>query len=199
RPLHQLVAEARRIGAGDLDAPIGVGLPLAEPAPAEISALGGAMEEMRSRLKALNRSREEYLFAVAHELQTPLAALGASAGMLADGRRVFQVLVNLLGNASKYGPEGEPIALSALRENGSVRIAVTDPGPGIPPEERATIFDRYYRSAAGRDAPGVGLGLAIVRAIVEAHGGEVGIAEAGERGVSVWFTLPAATEDPVQL
>src|SRR5207247_2367655 len=75
-PLRQLVGEARRLGSGDLESPIQGSDD--DASPAEIVALGGAMEEMRVRLYALNRDREEYLFAVAHELKTPLSALAAS-------------------------------------------------------------------------------------------------------------------------
>ncbi|MER3406088.1 MAG: hypothetical protein C4289_13765, partial [Chloroflexota bacterium] len=113
--------------------------------------------------------------------------------VLADERRVQQVLVNLLSNANKYGPEGDTIDIAAQVVDGQVRVSVTDHGPGIPSEEQPHLFEAYFRSAMARQlTPGVGLGLAIVKAIVEAHGGRVGVDSAPQRGTTVWFTLPLA-------
>lgn len=113
--------------------------------------------------------------------------------VLADGRRIQQVLVNLLSNANKYGPEGDTISIAAQEVDGHVRVSVTDHGPGIPLEEQPHLFEAYFRTAMARQlTPGVGLGLAIVKAIVEAHGGRVGVDSAPQRGTTVWFTLPLA-------
>jgi signal transduction histidine kinase len=73
-----------------------------------------------------------------------------------------------------------------------VRIAVEDQGDGIAPEQQAGLFERFYRVRADTDAPGVGLGLAIAKGIVEAHGGSIGIETQVGTGTRVWFTLPAA-------
>jgi signal transduction histidine kinase len=73
-----------------------------------------------------------------------------------------------------------------------VRIAVEDQGDGIPPEQQAGLFERFYRVRTDSDAPGVGLGLAIAKGIVEAHGGSIGIDSQVGTGTQVWFTLPAA-------
>ncbi|HEU5286915.1 MAG TPA: HAMP domain-containing sensor histidine kinase [Candidatus Limnocylindria bacterium] len=122
--------------------------------------------------------------------------------VLADARRTGQVLANLLGNASKYAPEGSTITVASETREGFVRVAVTDQGPGIPEDEQARLFQRFFRSREVRDqAGGLGLGLSICRAIVRAQGGEIGIQSAPGRGTSVHFTLPKArhlTEDASQ-
>ena len=122
--------------------------------------------------------------------------------VLADPRRTTQVLANLISNASKYAPERTGITVSAEPADGFVRIGVRDEGPGIAEAERVRVFDRFYRSRIGRDqAGGIGLGLAICRAIVEAQGGSIGIGAAPGRGALVHFTVPRArpdTEGPSQ-
>jgi signal transduction histidine kinase len=112
--------------------------------------------------------------------------------VLADRRYARQVLSNLLANASKYGPERSTIRVNTRRTNGMLRISVSDEGPGIPPEQRVGLFERFYRVRTGNDVPGVGLGLAIAKGIVDAHGGSIGIDSEVGAGTSVWFTLPLA-------
>jgi signal transduction histidine kinase len=80
--------------------------------------------------------------------------------------------------------------LSARRENGTVVVAVADRGPGIPPGEQARIFDRFSRADGADRRNGVGLGLAIVRAIAEAHGGSVGVRSEPGRGATFELRLP---------
>jgi signal transduction histidine kinase len=110
-----------------------------------------------------------------------------------DAPRVQQVLGNLLSNAAKYGPPGDAIALRADHRGDRARIAITDHGPGIPPGDLEQLFTTYFRSAMSREVtPGVGLGLAIAKAVVEAHGGEIGIESAPGAGTTVWVTLPLA-------
>ena len=112
--------------------------------------------------------------------------------VLADKRYARQVLTNLLANASKYSPEQSVIRVVAARRY-MVRISVVDQGPGIPPEQQAGLFERFYRVRIDTDAPGVGLGLAIAKGIVEAHGGSIGIDSELGSGTRVWFTLPKAS------
>lgn len=93
-----------------------------------------------------------------------------------DGPRLTQVLVNLLGNASKFAPEESTIVIGARHEEGSVMVWVEDGGPGIPEIEDGSIFDRFYRGADQEQEPepgGLGLGLWIVKSIVARHGGSV--------------------------
>jgi two-component system phosphate regulon sensor histidine kinase PhoR len=114
----------------------------------------------------------------------------------ADEIHAGRVLVNLLTNAAKYGPQDSVIELSLLAPNeGQVQFAVTDHGPGIPQEQQQRLFERFYRVRSG-ESSGVGLGLAIAKGIVEAHGGHIGLDSEPGRGTRVWFTLPAATEAP---
>ncbi|MFO7895226.1 MAG: ATP-binding protein, partial [Longimicrobiales bacterium] len=110
----------------------------------------------------------------------------------ADAHRIGQVLDNLMGNALKFTPRGGTVTLTAgPGDDGWVRIAVADTGPGIPAGDRERIFDRF-RQLDGGDRRGVGLGLTIARAIVEAHGGAIGVESEPGRGATFWFTLPAA-------
>jgi signal transduction histidine kinase len=113
--------------------------------------------------------------------------------VLADKRYARQVLTNLLANASKYSPENSVIRIVAAPAANMVRISVIDQGPGIPPEQQAGLFERFYRVRSDMDVPGVGLGLAIAKGIVEAHSGSIGIDSELGSGTSVWFTLPTAT------
>jgi signal transduction histidine kinase len=111
------------------------------------------------------------------------------ATVMADQRYARQVLTNLLANASKYSPERSVIRLLAENNDKMVRISVVDRGPGIPPEQQAGLFERFYRVRSDADVPGVGLGLAIAKGIVEAHGGSIGIDSELGSGTTVWFTL----------
>jgi signal transduction histidine kinase len=113
--------------------------------------------------------------------------------VLADRRYARQVLSNLLANASKYSPEQSEIRVVACAAATMVRITVEDQGPGIPFEQQTGLFERFYRIRNESDAPGVGLGLAIAKGIVEAHGGSIGIDSAVGSGTRVWFTLPSAS------
>jgi signal transduction histidine kinase len=109
---------------------------------------------------------------------------------------VAQVLVNLLSNASKYGPSDEEIELAATLEGDWVRVAVADRGPGISGGRRDAVFRRFeYPSAAeGPAKVGAGLGLSVVKAIVEAHGGQAEVEDRPGGGSIFWFTLPVARE-----
>jgi signal transduction histidine kinase len=106
----------------------------------------------------------------------------------ADARRITQVLVNLLGNAIKFTPRGGSIVAGCRRRDRLLSFYVSDTGPGIAPEDRERVFDRFWRADQG--APGSGLGLAIAREIVEAHGGTISIDGVRGRGTTVSFTLP---------
>ncbi len=108
-----------------------------------------------------------------------------------DGMLVQQVLVNLLENALRYTPEGSPLELEASLAGLDVSIELRDRGPGIPASERERVFDRFHRGEESRARDGgVGLGLTICRAIVEAHGGTIGIGPREGGGAVVRFTLP---------
>jgi signal transduction histidine kinase len=110
-----------------------------------------------------------------------------------DRARLRQVLGNLIENAVKYSPEGGQVRVSAAAGNGAVRIAVHDSGPGIPPDQRARIFEKFGRAdVEGGSKPGTGLGLFIARSIAEAHGGSLEVSSSPEPGATFTLTLPVA-------
>ena len=111
----------------------------------------------------------------------------------ADRRRILQVIANLLSNAARHSPEASPILVSAAREGDQVAISVADAGQGIPAEQLPGLFRRFDRSGSDNPGDDTGLGLAICKGIVEAHGGRIR-AESGGPGLGArfTFTLPAA-------
>ncbi len=114
----------------------------------------------------------------------------------ADLRRTVQVLVNLLSNASRYGPDDAEITIGATLNKGWVQVTVADRGPGIRPEHRDELFRRFVYHASNSDKAqyGVGLGLSVVKAVVEAHGGQVGVTDRPGGGSIFWFTLPVESK-----
>jgi PAS domain S-box-containing protein len=111
----------------------------------------------------------------------------------ADGARVVQVLSNLLRNAIKFTPEGGRVELGITANDGNLVFSVSDTGPGIAPENRPKVFDRYWQSSAGARARGAGLGLSIAKGIVEAHGGRIWLDTELGKGSTFAFTIPRAT------
>ena len=114
--------------------------------------------------------------------------------MWGDAGRLEQALQNLAANAIRHTPEGGRIELRSEPAGERVRISVRDSGPGIPPEHLPRVFDRFYKvdaSRTGQSATGSGLGLSIVKAIVERHGGEVSAANADGGGAVFELLLPA--------
>lgn len=113
-----------------------------------------------------------------------------------DQRQIEQILVNLLMNASKYGGSDLTIRVSATEIGSQVRVEVRDTGPGIAASEQETIFGRYVRGATAdlKGAGGLGLGLHIVKTLVELHGGAVGVESEVGKGATFWFTVPAVDE-----
>jgi signal transduction histidine kinase len=110
----------------------------------------------------------------------------------ADANRLTQVLTNLLSNASKYSPPGSAIDLSVERtRHDALKVVVADRGPGIPEAERSHLFRRFVRLDSGeKEQYGIGLGLAVAKAIVEGHGGQIGVDARPGGGSLFWFTLP---------
>jgi signal transduction histidine kinase len=110
--------------------------------------------------------------------------------ILADARRLRQVVFNLLSNAFKFTPQEGAITLSAAIVDGEVQIAVSDSGPGIAPEVKANVFDRFAAKGRAGQAAGAGLGLALVKRFIELHDGWVEIESAADRGTTVRCHLP---------
>jgi two-component system sensor histidine kinase KdpD len=115
-----------------------------------------------------------------------------------DGVLVERVLVNLLENAAKYAPAGTPIRVAAVKADGVIDVTVEDRGPGLPPGRESAIFDKFTRGEPESIVPGVGLGLAICRAIIEAHGGTIWAENRDGGGARFIFTLPAGTPPPIE-
>jgi signal transduction histidine kinase len=115
---------------------------------------------------------------------------------LGDPARLEQALQNVAANAIRHTPPGGRITLTAEARNGAVRITIRDTGPGIPPEHLPHVFDRFYKVDAARSGTAVpsgsGLGLSIVQAIVERHGGKVSASNAPDGGAVFELVLPAA-------
>jgi heavy metal sensor kinase len=109
-----------------------------------------------------------------------------------DATGLERVLDNLLDNALRFAPAGSAVDVTATRERGRARIAVADRGPGVPASERVRVFERFHR-APGSRGPGAGLGLAIARAVVDAHGGSISVAETPGGGATFVVELPLAS------
>jgi signal transduction histidine kinase/DNA-binding response OmpR family regulator len=117
----------------------------------------------------------------------------AGLAVRADSTRFKQVLMNLLGNAIKFTPNGGRIEVAARLVEDRVRVEVRDNGPGIPPEEQKRIFEAFYRlRESGKKTEGTGLGLAITHRLVELHGGELSLNSEIGQGSCFYFCLPVA-------
>lgn len=114
--------------------------------------------------------------------------------VVGDTRRLGQVLVNLILNASKFADADTTIEVTLSTRKDVVRVSVADRGPGVSLDQVHKLFEPYYRSpetaSSGKD--GIGLGLSIVKSIVLAHGGQVGVDQRRGGGASFWFTVPTA-------
>jgi signal transduction histidine kinase len=141
------------------------------------------------------------LVALAVEMMHPLALdrqiglenliPGSLPPVLIDPDRINQVFSNLIGNAIKFTPQGGRISINGVRMGEKVRLSVSDTGPGIPPDQLSSIFGRMWQ-ARKDDTRGIGLGLTIAQAIVEAHGERIGVESQVGEGTEFWFTVPIA-------
>jgi two-component system sensor histidine kinase BaeS len=111
-----------------------------------------------------------------------------------DGDKLQQVLLNLLTNAYRYTPERGSVSVHVRDSGGGLRFAVTDTGIGVPPDDLPHIFERFYRVDKSRSTAGggAGIGLAVVKSLVEQSGGTIGAESYPGRGTTVWFTLPSS-------
>ncbi len=115
--------------------------------------------------------------------------------VMADARRIGQVLTNYLVNALRYSPADRDVLVRLDVEGHRVQVSVRDQGPGLTPEQQQQIWERFYQAGASeyRGARGgLGLGLALAKAIIEQHGGQVGVESHLGQGSTFWFTLPLA-------
>lgn len=118
-----------------------------------------------------------------------IKATPASFMVHADSGRVAQILINLIGNAIKFSPDNSTVSIEQVGTAGSVEVRIRDEGPGIEPKFRDKIFDRFQQVDSDDHPGGSGLGLAICKAIVEAHGGEIGVDSEPGKGSTFWFRL----------
>ena len=153
----------------------------------ELRELDAAQETQR----AVNAARA---LADARGIALEASAASPAPRVRADAVRLRQVLANLLDNALTATPAGGRVNLTVQAQNGSVEFEVSDTGPGIPPDKRDAVFEPFLRldGARARSTGGAGLGLAIVRRWVEAHGGRVALEDAPGGGARVRVSLPAA-------
>lgn len=118
--------------------------------------------------------------------------VNGTAQIVGDSRRLQQVMTNLITNAVKFTGEGGTITSAIAEVGDQIEVSIRDTGRGIPQEDLGRIFERYTRSGKRDSVPGTGLGLMIVREIVEAHGGSVGVESQVGVGSRFWFRLPRA-------
>ena len=131
--------------------------------------------------------------AAAKRMSLELPAANQTLDIFGDQARLSQVMANLLSNAIKFSPEGTAVTVTGVDDGDHVEISVVDQGPGIPPESIGTLFDRFTRVGDGSQRTvGTGLGLMIVRQIVEAHGGHAGVDSTPGAGSRFWFRVPRA-------
>ncbi len=149
----------------------------------EVIALNPLLEEAYHYLKPLEKVRDM-------SMETRFEP---GLKVRADRQRLLQVILNLLANALKYGPENTPVTVSAYRQNNQIRVEVHDQGKGIPAEHRSRLFTPFDRLGAERTVTeGTGLGLVLSKQLMDAMGGEIGVAE--DKSM-FWLSLPACEED----
>jgi signal transduction histidine kinase len=169
RLIHDLL-DAARVEAGSL------------PIRQEVVDVGDLFENVVEMMRPLAEEQGLSLHVVLAERLPRVRA---------DSERILQVFSNLIGNAIKFTPKGGHITLRADPMGTKVRMAVVDTGPGIPPDQLADIFRKMWQ-ARKDDTRGIGLGLTIAKAIVEAHGERIGVESQVGRGTEFWFTVGVA-------
>src|SRR5262249_25664780 len=112
-----------------------------------------------------------------------------------DFRLISEVLANLVENAAKYSPTGSRIDIRAKMEDNQLMVSVQDQGEGILPDEIERIFEKFYRGSRSKDSDGTGMGLAIARGIIDAHGGRIWAENGPQQGAIFRFVIPLESRD----
>lgn len=189
RPDASRYAEALRETIAEADRLLGTFNALLSIAEAEAGSRRETMAVVD--LAEIARSVAELYEPVADDKGLVLAATSdPTLPVNGDRHLLSQAIANLLDNALKYTPTGS-VTLTARQTDGAVRVEVADSGPGVPPDRREAVFDRFVRLEGSRSTPGNGLGLSLVRAVAKLHGGEVWL-EDNDPGLKAVFTLPLA-------
>ena len=124
-------------------------------------------------------------------IMSAAAALATALAAPAAADPNDDIFINVIENAIKYSPDGGVVVVRMESGEDVVRIVVSDSGQGIPEGDIPKVFDRFYRSDLARSTSGSGLGLSIVKSVVDAHGGSVAVASAPGSGTSITISLPA--------
>ncbi|HEY9712481.1 MAG TPA: HAMP domain-containing sensor histidine kinase, partial [Chroococcales cyanobacterium] len=134
----------------------------------------------------------EILQEFAHSKQVEIKVQFTDQVLTADQDRLKQVVMNFLTNAIKFSPPQGQITVSAVGENTGVKVMVTDQGRGVPKAEQRLIFERFHQvdRSDAREKGGRGLGLAICKALIEGHGGSIGVTSDPPHGSTFWFVVP---------
>jgi two-component system phosphate regulon sensor histidine kinase PhoR len=160
----------------------------------------GALPLARSTVSLPELAREVVgtLAVLAEEKHLNVEVVGADARVPGDRTLLRQVFVNLVHNAILHSPRGATITVAIAQDDGLAECCVSDAGPGIAPQHRAHVFQRFYRADPARSqaAGGAGLGLALVRSIVELHGGTVVLVDRDGPGAVFCVRLPAEGAQP---
>jgi signal transduction histidine kinase len=141
-------------------------------------------DELVNQVRQFRRLPEKYRFEICCD--------HSDFEVLADRKKIGQVLENLISNALKYSPQGGLIMLKTVIDQGYLRVSVCDEGIGMTDEQRTRAFEKFYRADTRETAiGGFGLGLAIAQNIIEAHGGRIWLESEIDKGTCSYFTLPA--------
>jgi len=156
-----------------------------------------AVNRSRESVAELMRQAQEMLAPLAEKKSIRLESESPREDLMAsvDANQLHRVFSNLVGNALKFTPDGGVVRLRVEQMDGELQFAVSDNGPGIPPDQLSHVFDRFWQGRTG-DRRGAGLGLSIVRGIVEAHGGRIWVESQLNSGTTFYFTVPVHRVSP---